>query len=188
MHWNPMEILELFHLLPHAHHDLLAHEDKALVAAGAPGIIRSAGTPPAVSIEKSIDPAIDRSAHNMGLLIRDYVRRLPGYISQTEQAEALMQHWRKLLLEQPERLAQAQLSSWNSARSRHFWHERLRHLTSDHFPEAMDADRIESWERSAGTPQLPTRAQGIVKTRQWQELVLRQRLHTLDLDNRGIKR
>lgn len=181
--------IPLFHHLPHSYHDLLHHEDKALVKAGASGLVRKSDPSPLISIEKSIDPGIDRSTQNLGLLVADYIRMLPDYVPETEQAEALIKHWKKILLEQPQRLAEAHLDSWNSQHSRAFWHEHLRHfstdmgITADHFPNAID-----DWERAAGAPTPPIKVQGILKEKQWQDLVMRQRLHNLDLDNMGIKR
>ena len=187
MQWH--DALSLFHHLPHSYHDLLHHEDKALVKAGASGLVRTSDAAPLIGIEKSIDASIDRNQQNFELLVNDYLRQLPHYVPETEQAEQLLKHWRAILQEQPRRLAEAHLDSLNSEHARKFWHEHLSHyhtdlgITADHFPEAMI-----DWERAAGSPMPPVKVQGLIKSKQWQELVLRQRLHNLDLDNMGIKR
>lgn len=177
-----------FHHYPHALHDLMHHEDKTLLQKGAKGI--SATRPSnSIDIEKNIDPGIARSEQNLGLLIQDYLKTLPEYTSETHQSEALIEHWRKLLTEQPRRLAEAHLESWNNEKSRHFWHERLQHyhtdfgIKADHFPNAID-----DWERSAGTFSPPAHAQGPIKTKQWEDLLIRQRIHLLDLHNMGRDR
>ena len=181
MEWHWTEALNVFHHFPHSIGDLLHHENKALVKAGIPGLMIKPAT--AVSaIEKDIDPAISRSQQNFGLLIRDYLHTLPEYTSETKPADALLEHWRKILLEQPQRLAEAHMHSWNNERSRGFWHERLSHyktdfgISADHFPTAMD-----DWERSAGSVIPTPKALSAMKTKQWQDLVIRQRIHKLDL-------
>ena len=196
MHWHWTEALSVFHQLPHAFGDLVHHEDKSLIQAGASGLVRkpptlfsSTGSPSTIGIEKDIDPGVSRSEQNLGLLVRDYLQALPEYVPETEQAEALLRHWKKILTEQPERLAQAHLDALHSKTSLHFWKEHLNHLTtdfgvkSDHFPNAID-----DWERSAGAFTPPPQTLGILKTKQWQDLVIRQRIHKLDLDNMSRNR
>jgi hypothetical protein len=185
MGWDWHDTLHILHHLPHAHHDLLHHEDKKLVQAGVPGLIRKdAGPPPLIGIEKNIDPGISRTEHNLGLLVRDYLHTLPDYIPETEEGEALMRHWRKILMDQPQRLAEMHMDSWNSERSRQFWRERLKHYAEDpsHYHGVID-----DWERSAGAEGTPPANLGLVKSRQWHDLVIRQRLHKADLDLMGVK-
>ena len=197
MEWHWSDALSIFHHFPHSLGDLLHHENPELVKAGLPGLILTGKAPvttpvvlsgatssSSITLEKDIDPAIARSQQNFGLLIRDYLHTLPEYKAETHQGEVLLEHWRNILLEQPQRLAEAHLDSWNNERSRHFWHERLSHystdfgIVADHFPNAMD-----DWERSAGTIAPDPKTLGILKTHQWQDLVIRQRLHKLDIDN-----
>lgn len=174
------DLSHLFHHYPRSFHDLLHHEDAALVKAGAPGLIKTA-PPPQSAIQKDADPAINRSSQNFGLLLHDYFKELPAYSAQNDAGEALLRHWRKILQEQPQRLAEAHFDSWNNERSRHFWLEHLKHHEqSPHFPTVLD-----DWERSAGTVTPPPVALGMMKTRQWQDLVIRQRIHKLDLYNMG---
>ncbi len=78
------------------------------------------------AIDKDLDPAITRSQQNFGLLVRDYLHNLPGYHSQGNESEALLEHWRKILLKQPQRLAEAHMHSWNSERSQLFWQGKLK--------------------------------------------------------------
>jgi hypothetical protein len=187
--WHWPDALHLFHHVPHALGDLLHHEDAALVSAGVAGLRRvpPEGTAsPGIGIEKNMDPGVARSEQNVGLLVRDYVRTLPGYVAESEPSAALLEHWRTLLLEQPQRLAEAHLASWNSDRSRAFWHERLSHyrtdcgISSDTFPNALD-----DWERAAGTVPPPLATLGTLKSKQWQDLLIAQRMHLLDLKNMG---
>jgi hypothetical protein len=181
------DLAALFHHYPHALHDLMHHEDKTLVQKAHPKISRTKSTSPQSHIEKSIDPAITRTGQNLDLLVRDYLHTLPGYESENHIGEALLEHWRKILQEQPKRIAEAHLESWNTERSRHFWHERLTQyhtdfgIHADHFPNALD-----DWERAAGTVPPPTKALAAMKTKQWEDLIIRQRIHLLDLHNMGI--
>ncbi len=178
------DISALFHHYPRSLHDLMHHEDKTLLAEGLPGIRAKPAGSVHSNIEKDLDPAIARSQQNFGLLVRDYLHTLPEYSSQTEAGEALLRHWRKILMEQPQRLAESHMDSWNNERSRHFWQDRLKHyhtdfgIHADHFPTAMD-----DWERSAGAVTPPPEALRIMKTKQWQDLLIRQRIHNLDLYN-----
>jgi|GEM_PF-2077450 len=197
MHWHLREALALFHHMPHSLGDLLHHEDKALVKAGAAGIIAQpsgirhslilpdsgADAAPRIAIEKDIDPGVSRSEQNLGLLIQDYLHSLPEYSAHTMEGEALLQHWRKILLEQPQRLAEAHMDSWNNERSRLFWKERLSHQAS-HLDDQI-IHPVDDWERSAGTLVPPTRILGLIDSRRWQDLVIRQRLHNLELRNTG---
>lgn len=187
-HWP--DPLHLFHALPHALHDLLQHEDKTLIDSGASGIVRKATDPTAViGIEKSIDPAMDRTQHNFDLLVRDYLRMMPEYTPSCEHSQKLVEHWRKILAEQPHRLAQAHLESWPHEHSRHFWQQHLHHHANINDAASADvASALEHWEELVGNNRLPLAMQAAMKHKQWEELVMRQRLHLLDLDNMGIKR
>lgn len=178
----------LFHHYPHALHDLLHHEDKTLVTAGLQGL-KVTRPSSAVSIEKERDASISRSSQNFELLIKDYLHTLPDYTAETAQGEALLEHWRKIISEQPHRIAEAHLESWNNERSRHFWQERLSHyktdfgIHADHFPTALD-----DWERAAGTVIVPAKALGHMQEKQWQDLLIRQRIHNLELYNTGHRK
>ena len=183
MEWHWIENLSIFHHLPRSLGDLLRHEDKNLLKAGLPGlVIETKASTSRSAIEKDIDPAISRSQQNFSLLITDYLHTLPVYSSENEQTDALLAHWRKILLEQPQRLAESHMDSWNNERSRSFWHERLKcyktdcGITSDYFPTTID-----DWERSAGSVVPPPEFLKAMQSKQWQDLVIRQRIHTLDL-------
>ncbi|MBY0406094.1 MAG: hypothetical protein K2Q01_00240 [Rickettsiales bacterium] len=185
MKWEIPHLHGAWHHLPHALTDLLHKEDEALVKAGAPGLtVRRQQAAPRIAIEKDIDPAISRSEQNMALLIHDYLETLPQFSASDQHSEALLEHWRKIILEQPQRLAEAHLDSWHNERSRAFWKEKLKHydtsfgIHADAFPLAMD-----DWERSAGAGIIPLKTLASLKTKQWQDLVIRERLHKLDLLN-----
>lgn len=188
MHWQWTELLELLHHFPHAIHDLAHREDKQIVQAGLPGLVMHppgvANPIPAGVLEKDIDPAIDRSRQNLGLLVKEYLATLPQYQAHTPESQALLEHWRKILQEQPERLSQAKLESWKHEHAGHFWRDRLNRYTAyvgtgpEHFPNPLD-----DWERSAGSVPPPQFTLGAMKTKQWQDMVIRQRLHDLDQAN-----
>lgn len=209
MEWHWPEALTLYHHLPHSIGDLLHHEDKTLVSAGVPGIVKDGGgkhhrlilpdtitggtdtssAAPRVAIEKDMDPAISRSQQNLGLLMRDYLRSLPGYSAHSMEGEALLAHWRRILLEQPQRFAEAQMHSWSGERLRLFWQERLnRHKSEYDIDKDPIIHPVDDWERSAGAFVPPQKMLGTMKSKQWQDLVIRERLHKLDLRNTGITR
>lgn len=186
--WHPQEWFSLVHHLPHSLHDLLHHEDKALVHAGISGLTpqpsREEQKPPLIltdniashaagglSLEKDIDPAIARSQHNIGLLIHDYLHTLPVYEANSKEAELLLEHWRKILLLQPERLAEAKTSYWHSDKAKEYWQEHIHRLKAD--PLVYSGE----WDLAASLSALHPQALGARKSRQWQDLVIRQRLH-----------
>lgn len=204
MKWQLEELPVLFAHLPQAVHDLIRHEDPALVAAGkvafsptppteeqrhvvpdlmgakVSSIVPAAvGDVPDVSLEKTLDPLSQRAAQNMGLLLHDYLYHLPSYRTETQEGEKLLEHWRKILQEQPQRLAEARLSNWNDPKVREFWKHRLEKFRTD-FGIPVDAfPEWEEWQRLAGTQAqaIPPEKLAAAKARQWQDLVIRSRLH-----------
>lgn len=182
MHWHPTELSSIFHHFPHSFSDLLHREDKELVKAGWPGLLLKkrdpVGEPSQSAIGRDIDPSIARSQQNIGLLMHEHLLTLPEYVAQTAEAEQLIQHWEKILLEQPHRLAEAHLESWHHEESKQFWQEHLRHHDVEHHLHPLD-----DWEKVAGTPLISQADLGTLKAKQWHDLVIRQRLHNLDLAN-----
>ncbi len=182
MQWHWHEWPSLLHHLPHSVTDLLHREDKQLVDVGIGGftvavpkedqkhklIIPEA--PDIVAIEKAIDPAVARSQQNMELLIHDYLHTLPVYVPSSKAAEQLLEHWRKIMLEQPQRIAEAKEAFWNSEKAKAYWQERLKHIHPDHIVYQGD------WELAAGTPVPPPEIQSAMQQKKWQDLVIRQRL------------
>lgn len=178
MQWHFEDIAAVMYSLPHALHDLVRHEDKALVEKGLKAIAFSGS--PQVSIEKTLDPIAQRSAQNIGLLLHDYINQLPSFDVSHSEGEELLEHWRKIMLEQPQRLAYAKNVHWHDEQSRAFWHDKVADhhnefgITPDNFPDAWD-----DWQRAAGTlhatsnlKQLPA-----MTHKQWQDLIIRARLH-----------
>jgi hypothetical protein len=206
MEWHFSDIASIFHHLPHSLGDLLNHEDKSLVSAGAPGLVikpsgeggghrlilpdsasGDSGVIPGSGIEKDMEPS--RAQQDFSLIIRDYLRGLPGFSAQNRQGEALLAHWRRILLEQPRRLAEAQLETWNDERFREFWKERLSHYSTDFgIGDGKGLFPADDWERAAGTLVPSIDRLGGIKSKQWQDLVIRQRLHNLDIKNQGMAR
>lgn len=193
MEWSWREALHLFHHLPHALHDLAHREDQGIVRAGLEElklIHGDGGTHRLIlpkeaathSIQKEEGFGQGRSEENLGLLLKDYLASLPGFEAQGHASEALLEHWRRILLEQPERLAQAHVELTAGERARRFWRERLKGYRTD-IDGADMPHPVDDWERAAGTLPTPMIFQGDSKRRQWQDLVIRQRLHQLDLDN-----
>lgn len=198
MEWKPADIPALLAHLPEALSDLRRHEDALLVQAGRAGVLISApagveshriagigvlpkpeGDTPDISIEKAIEPLLERSAQNIGLLLHDYLSRLPTYHPHTSEGERLLAHWRHILDDQPRRLAVAQQSFWKSPESREFWKRQLARyrtepdLSPEHFHVLW-----EDWQRAAAAEAaLHPAQQGTMKARQWQDLVIRSRLH-----------
>jgi hypothetical protein len=193
MEWHWTEFFTLLHHLPHSVDDLLHHEDKELVKAGIMGFTVKAPldrqkhhlilpdkiiAPPTapsgeISIEKDIDPSVSRSQQNIGLLIHDYLHKLPVYEPNSKEAALLLEHWRKILVEQPQRLAQAKTTYWHSEKAKEFWQERIRRTKPDHIIY------MEDWEHSAGAPAPHPSTLGARQEKQWQDLVIRNRLHNL---------
>jgi|CXWL01.1.fsa_nt_gi hypothetical protein len=178
MQWHFEDIPLLMHSLPRALHDLMQHEDKDIVSKGVKSL--SLSQPPLVSIEKTLDPMAQRSAQNIGLLLHDYIKQLPSFDVSHAEGEKLLEHWREIMTEQPQRLAVAHQSHWHDESSKAFWHDKIAShhadlgVTSDSFPDAWD-----DWQRASGIghninaiKQLPA-----MKQKQWQDLVIRSRLH-----------
>lgn len=183
MDWHLPELLSIWHHLPRAQAHLESREDAALVKQALSGFQRLEVRPSEVlALEKSMDPSISRTEANIGLLVRDYLRSLPGFHASDHASQALVEHWRKLLLEQPRRLAEAHLESWNDERTQSFWKERLSHFRTDVPGVDFQLD-AEDWERAAGMPAVHPQLLGHTKEKQWQDLVIRQRLHLLDMKN-----
>lgn len=186
MEWHWPDLHALLHHLPQRLADLQRHEDTALVTAGmhdftarapAEGQIHRLLLPQdasGIGLGKEMDPAVSRSQQNMGLLVQDYLHSLPVYAPRSREAEALLEHWRRLLLEQPERLAQAKTSFWGTPQAKAFWQERVRRIRPDHVLY-MDDD----WERAAAVPAPHPAAPGAWQETQWRDLVIRNRLHHL---------
>ncbi|NBO19159.1 MAG: hypothetical protein EBV03_08055 [Proteobacteria bacterium] len=195
MEWSWHDIMALFHHVPHAVDDLRKHEDAALVRAGLrdmqllakPETRHTLILPqdaPQLSVQKDINPAMSRSEANLGLLLRDYLNTLPGYHAPTDASQALLEHWRHILTEQPRRLAEVHAELSSGDRARHFWQDRLRHMTTA-VPGVDSPNPVDDWERAAGAPLPLPRFLKEVKTKQWQDLVIRKRLHDLDRKNMG---
>lgn len=123
MEWHWTELPSLLHHLPEALHNLLTHEDKDLVKAALYDINPSAhadtvrhrlilpdamhdeseGAPSEGSIEKTMDAGVLRAEQNLHLLAHDYLAMLPDYKASSAYAEQLIEHWHRILLEQPKR-------------------------------------------------------------------------------------
>ncbi len=191
MKWHVDDIPLLVTHLPRALHDLLHHEDPVFVqhVQHVPLVTDSAAPrhhlvvdapPPAISIEKSLDPLLLRSVHNIGLLLHDYISQLPAYEVSSPEAERLVEHWRSILLEQPQRLATGHPSHWREPSVTAFWREKL----VDHAkklgvsPDVM-MDAWDDWQRASGVGHAtghPLQVQAM-QQKQWQDLVIRSRLH-----------
>ncbi|MEK6746528.1 MAG: hypothetical protein AABY33_05810 [Pseudomonadota bacterium] len=178
MHWHFEDIPLLIHNLPRALHDLMQHEDKSLVNKGVKTILKT--QPPLVSIEKTLDPMAQRSAQNIGLLLHDYLQQLPSFDVSHAEGEKLLEHWREIMIEQPQRLATAHQSHWHDESSKAFWHDKIAShhtdfgITSDSFPDAWD-----DWQRASGIGHNVGNPKqlSVMKQKQWQDLVIRSRLH-----------
>lgn len=191
MQWHSHSVPSLLLHLPQAVHDLLARENRATVESGLSGLKPEAPSPshriispseagdsPTISIEKTLDPMVQRSVQNIGLLLHDYISQLPAFTPGHPASEALLEHWRQLLLEQPQRLGTVKQTSWSDEKTKAFWRERLAHahkqLSAGQLPDAWD-----DWHRAAAIGhnvahplQLPA-----MYHKQWQDLVIRTRLH-----------
>lgn len=187
MQWHFEDIPLLLHNLPHAVHDLMQHEDKHIVQKGIkalnidqPPYPPPLSASPKISIEKSIDPMAQRAAQNIGLLLHDYINQLPSFDVSHADGEKLLEHWREVMLMHPQRLATTQQGHWHNESSKAFWHGKITShhanlgITLDNFPDAWD-----DWQRASGIGhnigninQLPA-----MKRNQWQDLVIRSRLH-----------
>ena len=187
--------LLLLHL-PQALHDLMHHEDVGLVGAEfskthAQAIknisaeqslsAKQTDAPSSlISIEKSLDPMVQRSVQNIGLLLHDYMSQLSAFDVSNPEREKLLEHWREILLEQPQRLSTAKPSHWHDERSKAFWQEKLSGhaekygISPDIFTAAWD-----DWQRESGLTGKEMSSDRLQKMqqRQWQDLVMRARLH-----------
>ncbi len=194
MQWRINDVPLLLAHLPRSLHELIQHEDAAVVHRGIAalklddtaealrhGIISEPrDSVPGISIEKSLDPQVQRSAENIGLLLHDYLGQLPSFTPSTAEGERLLEHWRRILLEHPQRLSVAKQSNWHDEKAKAYWQQRLRsyHLKLGIHPDALP-DAWDDWQRASGIGhdtgyllQLPA-----MKQKQWQDLVIRSRLH-----------
>lgn len=183
MEWHFKDIPLLIHNIPRALHDLMHHEDKELVKQGIANIaipknVTSSAT--AISIEKTIDPMALRAAQNIGLLLHDYLQQLPSFEVSHSDGEKLLEHWRKIILEQPQRLAIAKRTHWHDENTKAFWHNKIvSHqkdigITSENFPDAWY-----DWQRASGIGHDIGNINQLqaMQQKQWQELMIRSRLH-----------
>lgn len=131
-------------------------------------------------IGKNLSPELLRTQQNLPLLLKEYARTLPGYHPATAEGEKLLERWRALLLEQPRRMAEAKLSQWNTPEIVAFWKARLAHYRDAAGYEIGDfLSPLEDWEHAASAcAHLPHPATlGARKARQWQDFVIRNRIH-----------
>lgn len=186
MVFNPKDIPSLITHLPQSVGDLVKHEDKALIESAAPLLLDAKpiapprGSPPKISIGKEADMGAGRDRQNMELLVHDWLHNLPDYDPEHEPVQRLIDHWQRVLKEQPKRLAEAQQAYWNTEEGKLFWHEMLKN-----HPHAMKVDAFhaiwQEWERAAGvhpTP-LPPDLESMRQQQQWRDLVIRSRMHGL---------
>ncbi len=187
MKWHIDDIPFLLTYLPHAVHDLLHHEDPALVkevlrnldnkedpAAPRHHISEDA---PRISIEKALDPMMQRSVQNIGLLLHDYMSQLPALDLSNAEAERLLKHWREIMTQHPQRLATVHLSHGHDEKTKNFWRDTLRAHSKD-LGISHDAT-WDDWQRASGighTTGQPLQMQAMQR-KQWQDLVIRSRLH-----------
>jgi hypothetical protein len=76
---------------------------------------------PRISIEKTLDPIVQRSVQNIGLLLHDYVNQLPAFDASNAETEKLLEHWREIMLEHPQRLATSHMSHGHDEKTKNFW-------------------------------------------------------------------
>ena len=188
MKWHVSDIPFLLTQLPRALHDLAEREDTQLVRETLPALAPKhnadglrhrivSDVPPLVSIEKTLDPALQRSVQNIGLLLHDYLHGLPGFDPSDPEAERLMRHWHEILLEQPDRLAASPASQWHEERLKNFWQNRLVHSARPPDAPGITGD---DWQRAAAAAlnlRLSSAQRQAMQQRQWQDLVIRSRLH-----------
>ncbi len=182
MHWHFEDIPFLIHNIPHALHDLMLHEDTETVkkTIAAIPVNRPTSAPPKISIEKTIDPIAQRAAQNIGLLLHDYLNQLPSFDISHAESEKLLEHWRKVLLEQPHRLATAQQGHWHNDNSKTFWQNKIADhhaelgITPDNFIDSWD-----DWQRASGAGHSTGSINQLsaMKKKQWEETVMRARFH-----------
>jgi len=200
MKWHVDDVPFLLLHLPQALHDLMHHEDAAMVQkhlvnvnprtdSAAPRHHIATDIPPRISIEKSLDPMAQRSVQNIGLLLHDYIQQLPDFEITGGDAEKLIEHWRKIMLEYPERLASGHSSNWLHEKTKAYWQDRLSgRATVPTLSAAAFLDAWDDWERAAGaghTTGAPAQLQAM-QLRQWQDLVIRSRLHREKAGQYGI--
>ncbi len=188
MKWHVDDIPFLLTHLPHAVYDLMHHENVVMVQNTLANVKPDHVAPrhhihadaPRISIEKTLDPIAQRSAQNIGLLLHDYMSQLPSFDVSDPEAMRLLEHWRKVMLEQPQRIATAHLSHGHDEKTKAFWRDKL--LTQSKAlgisPEVM-MEAWDDWQRTsgAGHPIAHPLQQQAMQERQWQDLVMRARLH-----------
>ena len=191
MKWHVDDIPFLLTHLPHAVHDLLHHEDATMVKktlvnlkpnvdSTAPRHHILTEASPAISIEKTLDPIAQRSAQNIGLLLHDYISQLPSFDVSDPEARRLVEHWRKIMLEQPERLATAHLSHGHDEKTKNYWRDKLlAHSKALGLSPEVMMDAWDDWQRTSAIGHdigNPLQKQAM-QEKQWQDLVMRARLH-----------
>jgi hypothetical protein len=191
MKWHIHDIGFLVSHLPHAVHDLIHHEDTALVKntlvnlkprveSGGIGLQSVAGDPSVISIEKTLDPVAQRAAQNIGLLLHDYISQLPSFDVSDPEARRLVEHWRKIMLEQPERLSNVHLSHGHSEKTKNYWRDKLlSHSKALGISPEVMMDAWDDWQRTSaiGHDVGSLRQKQAMQEKQWQDLVMRARLH-----------
>ncbi len=186
--WHFEDIPLLLNNLPHALHDLIQHEDKDVVEKNVAKLIiqpsakpiQISAAPSSISIEKSIDPLAQKSAQNIGLLLQDYLKQLPSFDASDADGDKLLEHWREVMQEHPQRLAAAQKNHWHDDNSKAFWRDKIANhhtdfgIIADSFPDAWN-----DWQRASGVGYniKDIKQLSAMKQKQWQDLIIRARLH-----------
>lgn len=179
MNLHTHDIHNLLHNLPHAVQDLFFHEDKTIVEKGLSTLpIITPKETSRITIEKSIDPISGRSAQNIGLFLHDYLQQLPHFEESSADGEKLLAHWRKLLLEQPIRLAEGKKTNWHNEKSRDFWQSKI---NSNHTNLGIRKENFsatwDDWMCASGATNVSEEQLGKMNEKQWQDFVIRTRLH-----------
>jgi hypothetical protein len=190
MKWHVDDIPFLLTYLPHAVHDLMHHEDTALVNKTLKNLTAKENintthhyistNAPRISIEKTLDPIVQRSVQNIGLLLHDYISQLPTLDASSAETEKLLKHWREIMLKHPQHLATAHLSHWHDEKTKSFWRDKLQahRKALGISPETM-LDAWDDWQRASGIGHAtgnPLQMQAM-QHKQWHDLVIRSRLH-----------
>ena len=173
-----LHIDEIIHSLPQAVQGLFAHENAEIVDRGFAQLQPlPKSTPPKISVEKSLDPIAQRSAQNIGLFLKDYLHQLPEYQATGGEGKKLLAHWKKLLLESPVRTAEGIKTNFHQDLSRNFWQDLVsgkepHHISKEEFHAMWD-----DWMRASGAKDINPERLGKMDARQWQDFVVRTRLH-----------
>lgn len=177
--------------LPHSLHDLITHEDATLIADTETKLIAPPTRRPpdattgGIDIARLADPELNRNMQNMQLLVADWLHNLPYFDPDHAPTKRLVEHWQQVIRSQPERLASAQ-SFWGNEKTRRFWQEMLARQQGGE--QGLDVT-FDDWQKSAGTHTIPHPLHLDRSTeKQWQDLVLRTRLHYMSLRGYGRDR